>query len=85
MKAQEEEALRRAREAAAAARADQTAGIPVGPPREKAPDLPPTIDIKTPSVTVPAAKPRQAPAAADRASSARPASPPLVITPPTVR
>jgi large subunit ribosomal protein L24 len=83
MKAQEEAVLRRAREAAAAARADQTAGIPVAPALDKAPDLPPTIDIITSPVTVPAAKPRPAPS--DRSSLVRPAAPPLVITPPTVR
>jgi AsmA-like C-terminal region len=92
----QEEAAKAARtqeEAAAAARADQTAGIPVGPRSEKpsekasdkAPDLPPTVDITTPPVTVPASRPRQAPAAADRGSSTRPAAPPLVITPPSVR
>jgi len=83
IKAQEEAALRRAQEAvaaaaaAAAARADQTAGIPLAPAAEKAPDLPPTIDITTPPATVPAARPRQAPA--------RPTASPLVITPPNVR
>jgi large subunit ribosomal protein L24 len=85
IKAREEEALRRAQEAAAAARADQTAGISVAPTIDKAPDLPPTIDIKTLPATVPAAKPRQAPVTGDRSSSARPAAPPLVITPPSVR
>jgi large subunit ribosomal protein L24 len=71
--------------AAAAARADQTAGIPVGPRPDRAPDLPPTVDITTPPVAVPAAKPRQAPTAADRGSSTRSAAPPLVITPPSLR
>jgi large subunit ribosomal protein L24 len=87
IKAQEEAALRRAREAAAvaaAARAEQTAGIPSGPPAEKAPDLPPTIDIITPPITVPAARPRQAPATSDRGPVPRPTASPLVITP-TVR
>jgi len=84
IKARDEEALRRAQEAAAA-RADQTAGISVAPTLDKAPDLPPTIDIKTLPATVPAAKPRQAPVTGDRSSSARPAAPPLVITPPSVR
>jgi large subunit ribosomal protein L24 len=96
IKAQEEEALRRAQEAAAAAqRADQTAGIPAGPasdkpvvsdkPVEKAPDLPPPIDIKSVPATVPAAKPRPSATASDRASVVRPPAAPLVITPPTAR
>jgi len=93
IKLQEEEALRRAQEAAAAAqRADQTAGIPAAPasdkaadkPMEKAPDLPPMIDIRTVPPAVPA-KPRHAPPPGDRASTARPPSAPLVITPPSVR
>jgi uncharacterized protein involved in outer membrane biogenesis len=88
IKAQEEAALRRAQEAAAAAqRADQTAGIPVAPV-DRAPDLPPTIDVRTlptPPATVPAARPRQAPAASDRGSTARPAAGPMVITPPSVQ
>jgi large subunit ribosomal protein L24 len=97
IKAQEEEALRRAQEAAAAAAqraADQTAGIPAAPafdkpletdkPLEKAPDLPPPIDIKSAPSTVPAAKPRPAPPASDRASVVRPPAP-LVITPPVAR
>ena len=96
IKAQEEAALRRAQEAAAAAaaaaaaqRADQTAGIPVGPAApaaptfDKAPDLPPVIDIK-PVPTVPASKPRRA-LPSDRASIARPPTAPLVITPPVAR
>src|SRR5262249_2571319 len=81
MKAQEEAALRRAQEAAAAAaaqRADQPAGIPDAPALNRAPDLPATIDIRTPPVTVPATRQRQAPAVI------RPAAP-LVITPPSVQ
>jgi uncharacterized protein involved in outer membrane biogenesis len=98
IKLQEEEALRRAQEAAAQ-RADQTAGIPAAPkssetkpadkpqdsdkPLEKAPDLPPPIDIKSAPSNVPAAKPHPAPAS-DRASVVRPPAP-LVITPPLAR
>jgi large subunit ribosomal protein L24 len=96
IKAQEEETLRRAQEAAAAAaaqRAEQTAGIPAGSasdkssdkPPDKAPDLPPPIDIKTAPGTVPAAKPHPSPSASDRASVVRPPAAPLVITPPVAR
>jgi large subunit ribosomal protein L24 len=90
IKALEEQALRRAQEAAAAAqRADQTAGIPAASapdkgsdkPVDKAPDLPPVIDI-TP---VPSAKPRYAPTPGDHVSATRPPPAPFAITPPPAR
>jgi uncharacterized protein involved in outer membrane biogenesis len=96
IKALEEEALRRAQEAAAAAqRADQTAGIPVAPAapgsdkapdrvQDKAPDLPPTIDVKR-LPTVPPSKPRRVHAPGERTSVPPPPAAPLMITPPNPR
>ena len=87
-RAQEAEALRRAQEAAAQ-RAQQAAipaapAPPVPPAFDKAPDLPPPIDIRS----VPAAPPvklRRPPPPADRAATARPPAAPMVITPPDPR
>jgi hypothetical protein len=84
----EAEALRRAADDARAAaqraaqRAAEQAAIPtatVPPGVDKAPDLPPAIEIK-PAPVVTAPKPRRPPPA-KRAATTRPVAPPLVITP----
>jgi large subunit ribosomal protein L24 len=92
IQAAEAEALRRAQEDArqaaerAAQRAAEQAAIPtatVSPGVDKAPDLPPAIEIK-PAPVVTAPKPRRPPPA-KRAATTRPVAPPLVITPTDTR
>ena len=92
IQAQEAEALRRAQEDArqaaqkAAQRAADQGAAPtasVAPVVEKAPDLPPAIEIKSVPVAT-TVKPRRTPPNR-RAATARPAAAPLVITPPAAR
>ena len=91
IQAQEAEALRRAQEDArqaaqkAAERASEQAAVPATPvaPGDKAPELPPEIEIKSVPVG-PAAKPRRTPPIR-RAATVRPPAAPLVIAPPAAK